>query len=283
MNVQRLFSIIRKETAQLLRDRRTLGTIITLPIIQMVLYGYLSNEVLHQPTAVWDQSQTAESRALVAAFENTRYFSVRYWAGNLEEIERRLDAGQVKVGLAIPPDYAQRLRGDCPGARAGHARAAGGDADPAVRVDAGEDPPPHRAGVHQPDIYPAAGVGLVRRDGKGQHPAPLPDDAGVLLLLAGDRDAALDRRAHLPAGRAACAARPAAQYSHLRLPVPAGVAAQGAVLAGLRRAADVLRDDHPGCAGQRRGVPLSVSADHSARLSRGGRVYAGDRALSEED
>src|SRR5207249_11143906 len=91
----RSFSIIRKETAQLLRDRRTLGTIITLPIIQMVLYGYLSNEVLHQPTAVWDQSQTAESRALVAAFENTRYFSVRYWAGNLEEIERRLDAGQV--------------------------------------------------------------------------------------------------------------------------------------------------------------------------------------------
>src|SRR5437899_1347484 len=110
MNVQRLFSIIRKETAQLLRDRRTLGTIITLPIIQMVLYGYLSNEVLHQPTAVWDQSQTAESRALVAVFENTRYFSVRYWAGNLGEIERRLDAGQVKVGLVIPPDYAQRLR-----------------------------------------------------------------------------------------------------------------------------------------------------------------------------
>ena len=110
MNLQRLFSIIRKETAQLLRDRRTLGTIITLPIIQMVLYGYLSNEVLHQPTAVWDQSQTTESRALVAAFENTRYFSVRYWAGNLAEIERRLDAGQVKVGLVIPPDYAQRLR-----------------------------------------------------------------------------------------------------------------------------------------------------------------------------
>src|SRR2546427_251092 len=63
MNLQRLFSIIRKETAQLLRDRRTLGTIITLPIIQMVLYGYLSNEVLHQPTAGWDQSVGTESRA----------------------------------------------------------------------------------------------------------------------------------------------------------------------------------------------------------------------------
>src|SRR5207247_10340241 len=103
MNLQRLFSIIRKETAQLLRDRRTLGTIITLPIIQMVLYGYLSNEVLHQPTAGWDQSQTTESRALVAAFEHTRYVSVRYWAGNLPEIERRRDAGPAKVGRASPP------------------------------------------------------------------------------------------------------------------------------------------------------------------------------------
>ncbi|TMJ01300.1 MAG: ABC transporter permease [Bacillati bacterium ANGP1] len=114
MNLQRLFSIIRKETAQLLRDRRTLGTIITLPIIQMVLYGYLSNEVLHQPTAVWDQSASTESRALVSTFEKTRYFSVRYWASNLGEIERRLDAGQVKVGLVIPPDYAKRLRGGEP-------------------------------------------------------------------------------------------------------------------------------------------------------------------------
>src|SRR2546422_6790316 len=114
MNLQRLFSIIRKETAQLLRDRRTLGTIITLPIIQMVLYGYLSNEVLHQPTAVWDQSASTESRALVSTFENTRSFSVRYWASNLGEIERRLDAGQVKVGLVIPPDYAKRLRGGEP-------------------------------------------------------------------------------------------------------------------------------------------------------------------------
>ncbi|HET8679733.1 MAG TPA: ABC transporter permease, partial [bacterium] len=72
MNFQRLWSIVRKEIITILRDRRTLGTMISLPIIQLVLYGYLSNEVLHQPTIVWDQSNTAESRALVRAFENTR-------------------------------------------------------------------------------------------------------------------------------------------------------------------------------------------------------------------
>lgn len=110
MSFQRFLSIVRKEAAQLLRDRRTLGTIITLPIIQLVLYGYLSNEVLHQPTAVWDQSNTAESRVLVQTFENTRYFSVRYYVSSLREIERRLDAGQAKIGVVIPPEYARRIR-----------------------------------------------------------------------------------------------------------------------------------------------------------------------------
>ncbi len=58
MNLQRMGSIVRKEIAQILRDRRTLGSIISLPVIQLVLYGYLSNEVLHQPTVVWDQSNS---------------------------------------------------------------------------------------------------------------------------------------------------------------------------------------------------------------------------------
>ncbi|MDR7568314.1 MAG: ABC transporter permease, partial [Armatimonadota bacterium] len=110
MSARRLRSIVRKETAQLLRDRRTLGIMITLPIIQLVLYGYLTNEVLHQPTAVWDQCACSESRILVRAFENTRYFAVRWWVRDLREMERRLDRGQAKIGIVIPPDYARRLR-----------------------------------------------------------------------------------------------------------------------------------------------------------------------------
>ncbi len=114
MSWQRIWSIMRKEITQILRDRRTLATIISLPIIQLVLYGYLSNEVLHQPTIVWDQSVTAESRALISAFENTRYFRIQSGARNLKEIEQRLDGGQAKVGLVIPPDYATLIRSGKP-------------------------------------------------------------------------------------------------------------------------------------------------------------------------
>jgi ABC-2 type transport system permease protein len=114
MSLQRLWSIMRKEITQILRDRRTLGTIISLPIIQLVLYGYLSNEVLHQPTIVWDQSNSTESRLLIRAFENTRYFTVRFAARDMNEIEQRLDAGQANTGIVIPPDYATRVRAGQP-------------------------------------------------------------------------------------------------------------------------------------------------------------------------
>lgn len=114
MSIQRLWSIMRKEITQILRDRRTLGTIISLPIIQLVLYGYLSNEVLHQPTIVWDQSNSTESRLLIRAFENTRYFTVRFAARDMNEIEQRLDAGQANTGIVIPPDYATRVRSGQP-------------------------------------------------------------------------------------------------------------------------------------------------------------------------
>jgi ABC-2 type transport system permease protein len=114
MSLQRLWSVMRKEIAQILRDRRTLGSMISLPVIQLVLYGYLSNEVLHQPTVVWDQSNSAESRLLIRTFENTRYFRVRPAARGMADIERGLDSGRAKVGIVIPPDYATQIRAGKP-------------------------------------------------------------------------------------------------------------------------------------------------------------------------
>jgi len=111
---RRLWSVVRKEVAQLRRDRRTLATMLTLPVVQLILYGYLNNEVLHQPTAVWDPVPSAESRALVAALENTRYFAVRYRVRNLRELERLLDSAHARVGVVVPPDYGQRVRSGRP-------------------------------------------------------------------------------------------------------------------------------------------------------------------------
>jgi len=110
MNLRRLRSIVRKEFIQLIRDRRTLVTIISLPIMQLVLYGYLSNDVTHIATAVFDESRTPESRTLVTAFANTTYVDLRYYTTGFDDLRRLIDGGRAKIGIWIPPDYAPRLR-----------------------------------------------------------------------------------------------------------------------------------------------------------------------------
>ena len=110
MNLRRLRSIVRKEFIQLIRDRRTLATIISLPIMQLMLYGYLSNDVTHISTAVLDESRTQESRELLSAFANTTYVDLRYYATGFNQVQRLIDGGQAKIGIWVPPDYASRLR-----------------------------------------------------------------------------------------------------------------------------------------------------------------------------
>jgi len=120
---RRLRSIIHKETLQFLRDRRSLTSILVMPLVQLILYGYLSSDVKYQPTIVLDQSKTPQSRQLIQEFVNTDYFSVRYAAATMHDVEDSIDRGKALVGIVIPPDYAGDL-------------AAGRETDVMVAVDA---------------------------------------------------------------------------------------------------------------------------------------------------
>ena len=53
--MQRLRALIRKETIQLLRDRRALLFILGIPILELLLFGYAAQlTVYHLPLAVVD-------------------------------------------------------------------------------------------------------------------------------------------------------------------------------------------------------------------------------------
>jgi ABC-2 type transport system permease protein len=106
----RLISIIRKEFIQIFRDPRTLALILVMPIIQLFLLGYAATtDVKNVPIAIWDQSQTPESRALLDAFRVADYFRIDYVVRSEEEIRVLIDRGDIRSALLIPPDYALRL------------------------------------------------------------------------------------------------------------------------------------------------------------------------------
>jgi ABC-2 type transport system permease protein len=112
-SIQRLRALIYKETVQILRDRRTLILFFALPLTELFLFAYaVSLTVTHLPTAVVDQSLDARSRDFTQTLVNSGNFDVTLVLQNEQQVRQAIDAGTVKVGLIIPPDFdAQVLRG----------------------------------------------------------------------------------------------------------------------------------------------------------------------------
>ncbi|HVN16845.1 MAG TPA: ABC transporter permease [Anaerolineales bacterium] len=108
--ISRLVSIIRKEFIQIFRDPRTLMLIIVMPILQLFLLGYAATtDVKNISLAVWDQSQTAQSRALLDAFRAANYFNISYAVSSEPEYRSLIESGKIRAVLIIPPDYDQHL------------------------------------------------------------------------------------------------------------------------------------------------------------------------------
>ena len=106
----RLSALIQKETSQLLRDRRTLLYIVGLPLVELFLFAYaVSLTVYHIPTVIADQSQDTKSRDFIQSFVNSQYFDFTMAAHDETQVRQAIDAGQVKAGIVIPPDFSTRL------------------------------------------------------------------------------------------------------------------------------------------------------------------------------
>ena len=111
---QRLRALIYKETVQILRDRRTLMLFFALPLVELFLFAYaVSLTVTHLPTAVVDQSLDTRSRNFIQALVNSGNFDVTLVVKNEQQVRQAIDAGTVKVGVIIPPNFERQvLHGD---------------------------------------------------------------------------------------------------------------------------------------------------------------------------
>ncbi len=107
MNPRRVWAVARKEFLHVLRDFRSLGMGILIPMIMLVLFGYaLTLDVDNVPIVVWDQSYTTQSRALANRFSGSPYFGVIRRVDNYRDLQWAIDSGAAKGALVIPRDFA---------------------------------------------------------------------------------------------------------------------------------------------------------------------------------
>jgi ABC-2 type transport system permease protein len=110
MKLKRVSAIARKEFLHVIRDWRSLGIGIAIPVVMLFLFGYaLTLDVDRVPLVVWDQSATPASRALVSAFSASRYFALEQNVGGYPEIEQAIASRRAVIALVVPVDFAGRV------------------------------------------------------------------------------------------------------------------------------------------------------------------------------
>ena len=113
---RRMWAMVIKEFVQMRRDRMTFATMIIVPIMQLVLFGYAINTDPKQlPTAVLTRDDGPLTRAVLAAMKNTDYFDFRVQVRDPDELDRLVRSGEVQFAVEIPASFERDVRrGDRP-------------------------------------------------------------------------------------------------------------------------------------------------------------------------
>lgn len=106
----RLLAVARKELLHLRRDRRSLMMAFGIPVLLVLLFGYVINfDVRDIRLGVLDQDRSAASRRLVESFTASGYFVHAATLERADEADRLLQRGAVRLVLVIPPGFARAL------------------------------------------------------------------------------------------------------------------------------------------------------------------------------
>jgi ABC-2 type transport system permease protein len=123
----RLKAIAGKEIIQIIRDVRSLGIVVIMPLVLVLFFGYgVSLDLKHLPVYVYDREGSEQSQALLKRFQASEYFHIARAVNNYSDLVKALDDGRAQLALVIPYDFSQGLR-------------AGGTVNVQALVDATDD------------------------------------------------------------------------------------------------------------------------------------------------
>ena len=106
----RLRALIKKEFNQIRRDRRLAISLIVPPTMQILLFGLaLDSTVSNLRIGIVDESNTPESRELIATLTESKSFRLGGYFADDRALENQISRGKVAAGVVIPYDFARDL------------------------------------------------------------------------------------------------------------------------------------------------------------------------------
>src|SRR5262245_36798272 len=106
----RVCALIRKEFAQIRRDRRLAVSLILPPTLQLLLLGFaLSATVTDLKLGEVDDSRSPDSRELIATLGESKSFRLVNYYASVAQLGNAISRGEIEAGVVIPYDYARDL------------------------------------------------------------------------------------------------------------------------------------------------------------------------------
>ena len=106
----RLYAVLTKEFIQMRRDRVTFAMIISIPLMQLILFGFAINtNPKKMPTVVIAYDYSPFTRSFIAGLKNSDYFMVKDDVKSEAEAKRLLATSRTQFVITIPSDFTRRL------------------------------------------------------------------------------------------------------------------------------------------------------------------------------
>jgi ribosome-dependent ATPase len=110
-SLRRLLAYAGRETLEIRRDPIRLAFALLGPMLLMIVFGYgISFDVEHLSYGVLDRDGTTESRNYLENFAGSRYFRERPPIRDYDDLDRRMESGELRVAVEIPPNFGKDLK-----------------------------------------------------------------------------------------------------------------------------------------------------------------------------
>ncbi|MEN8229099.1 MAG: ABC transporter permease [Bacteroidota bacterium] len=108
--MRRFFGFVKKEFQHIFRDVRTLVILFGLPVVMIVLFGYVvTNEIRDVKVGIWDRSRDVVSTQAIQKIFSSGYFVPAGYVDHEEEIETMFRNGSAKVVVVFEENFEKKL------------------------------------------------------------------------------------------------------------------------------------------------------------------------------
>jgi len=111
--MKRFIGFVKKEFYHIFRDPRTLLILFGIPIIQLLIFGFVvTNEIKNIPVAILDHSKDEVTREIISKLLYSGYFTLYDNLSSSSDIEAIFKKGKIKEVIVFESKFAKKLERD---------------------------------------------------------------------------------------------------------------------------------------------------------------------------